>query len=164
MAEPLHTEVSADEEVLEAALVLHVVDEGLLLGLLSVPEPIVERSNPAVLRSILAAVLRSIPAADLRNTLAADLRSIPAAVLRSILYAVLRNTVHADWSSTHLPVDDILLRVVASPVSFPRNDHPTIFSHVSKFQQRMRSDYVPVMIVLCVCERLQNISKKDFET
>ena len=152
MAEPLHTEVSADEEVLEAALVLHVVDEGLLLGLLSVPEPIVERSNPAVLRSILAAVLRSIHAADLRNIPAADLRSIPAAVLRSILDAVLRNTAHADWSSTHLPVDDILPRVAEASLSFQRNDHPTIFSHVSKFQQRMRSDYVPIQCVcVCVC-------------
>ena len=100
--------VSADEEVLEAALVLHVVDEGLLLGLLSVPEPIVERSNPADLRSILAAVLRSIPAADLRSIPAADLRSNLDDGLRSILDVVLRNTVHADWSSTHLLVDDIL--------------------------------------------------------
>ena len=99
--DPLHTEVSADEEVLSAdvqevlsadaqevlavALVQHFVDEGLLSGLLWVPGTIVERS---------------IPAADLRSNLDDG--------LRSILDVVLRNTVHADWSSTHLLVDDIL--------------------------------------------------------
>ena len=123
--DPLHTEVSADEEVLSAdvqevlsadaqevlavALVQHFVDEGLLSGLLWVPGTIVERSIPAAdLRSILAVVLRSIPAADLRSIPAADLRSNLDDGLRSILDVVLRNTVHADWSSTHLLVDDIL--------------------------------------------------------
>ena len=115
--------------------------------------PIVERMS-CCLRSILAAVLRSIHAADLRNIPAADLRSIPAAVLRSILDAVLRNTAHADWSSIHLPVDDILRRVAEASLSFPRNDHPTIYEHASKFQQRMRSDYVPIQCErVCVYER-----------